>query len=91
MKNYDTILLMTCQQFGISKEDVCGPSHARALVAVRREFVRRARINGASLPVMAKLLNRHHTTIMHLLYTEGIDTPPKKRCKTCGRRLPRGL
>jgi chromosomal replication initiation ATPase DnaA len=92
---FEAILKVVCLQAGRSPQEVCGGGNSWALVAIRREFVRLARINGASFTQIGKMLNRHHTTIIHLLYTDGpkstLEKIKRQCCKACGRPLPRGL
>lgn len=52
---------------GYPPEEIRGPCRRRDLVKARREFAFWARQAGASLPEIGRCLNRHHTTVMHLL------------------------
>jgi chromosomal replication initiation ATPase DnaA len=58
-----------CAAYAVTREDLTGRSHNRHLVRIRREFCRRARTAGYSLPAIGAALRRYHTSVLHLLKT----------------------
>jgi Helix-turn-helix domain len=52
---------------GVPVEEVIGRSHESRLVNIRRDVAKEARKRGYSLQAIGRALNRHHTTIIHLL------------------------
>ena len=65
LKDYLSAL---CDMAGFSVEDVLRKDNRRELVTVRRAFARVAHERGASLPLIGRILNRHHSTVHHLLH-----------------------
>lgn len=59
------------EQAGLSLADVQGPRRDKQTVAVRRVVVRYLRAEGLSLPAIARLLRRDHTSVLHLLNSDG--------------------
>lgn len=50
---------------GVSFEEFTGPARRRDVAWPRQHFMLAARLAGASYPEIARLLNRHHVTVMH--------------------------
>jgi hypothetical protein len=69
-----------CAAEGVSREVVDQGNQEKA-VHVRRLFSRRARELGYSYPQIGRFLGRHHTTIMHLVLTDGYS---EKRAAQAG-------
>lgn len=63
------LLHLAATACGVEVEDLKGRSHRRELVTVRRIFAKRAHSEGFSSPAIGRMINRHHTTILHLLQT----------------------
>ena len=77
-------------------EAITGVCRDAPLVAVRREFSRKARAIGASFPRIGRVLHRHHTTILNLVYGKAYNEtlyrhPPDSPhyCPTRGMPQPR--
>lgn len=52
---------------GLKPEEVVDGPQTKIFVDMRRQFCRRAREKGYSLPQIGRALNRHHTSVLHLL------------------------
>ena len=64
-----SLLYTTANEYGVPVDVLTGDSHRRALVEVRRVFVKEARRAGYSLSHIGRVLNRHHSSILHLART----------------------
>lgn len=60
-----------CAERGIGYLDLSSPSRVASVVDARRQAARILRGQGIRLPVIGKILRRHHTTIMHLISEDG--------------------
>jgi hypothetical protein len=54
---------------GVTLQDLRGPSRRREIVELRRQIAAHLQSCGLSLPAIARLLQRDHTTVAHLLRT----------------------
>lgn len=61
------IVYEVCAQKEMPVDRVIKKCNERAMVAVRREIAIKARAAGFSFPEIGRALNRHHTTILHLV------------------------
>lgn len=64
LENYLRVL---CREAGILIEDLRAKDNRPHLVKIRREFAQAAREQQFSLPAIGAVLNRHHSTVLHLL------------------------
>jgi len=58
-----------CVLNGVTLGAILSKAKDRKLVEARREVVIKARMEGYSLPMIGRALNKHHTSILHLLRT----------------------
>lgn len=61
------IIQETCFEFGITEELLKGQQRKRSLVDARQKCAKRLQETGMSYPQIGKLMNRDHTSIMHLV------------------------
>lgn len=74
------MVLQLCRAYGIVPAEVLGGSRTktREAVDVRREVARMLRTEGWSYPRIGRLLGAmHHTSVLHLLRSEGRATKKK--------------
>ena len=65
------ILVFVANSHSTTPKQIVAKSNRRHLVRLRAEVVRLARAEGYSLSEIGELLNKHHTTILHLLNKYG--------------------
>lgn len=56
---------------GSSLSQIREQCRLKSIVQVRRRIVRAMRKQGYSLPQIGRVIDRHHTTVLHLLTQEG--------------------
>lgn len=64
MNNFELVASMAADA-GVTLDDLYGPSRKAHLVELRRRISVRLHEDGVSYPEIGRLLNRHHTTILH--------------------------
>jgi len=64
-------LTAICEREGVSTTAIRTPNNSARLVHIRRMFSKRARELGYSYPQIGRFLERHHTTILHLVKSKG--------------------
>ena len=60
------IVSVVCRDFGIKQEYLLGRNRSNYTIKCRTEIVRQLRNTGLSYPEIGKLINRDHSSIMHL-------------------------
>jgi chromosomal replication initiation ATPase DnaA len=67
-KELETLLLTVAGQHGVTVEELRSPRKHRPLPVIRAEFCRRAwALNKHSLPMIAWVIRRDHSSVMYLL------------------------
>lgn len=61
------IIRAAADRYEVTERLVLGLCQEKPCMDARRQVARRLRDEGYSYPVIGRYLNRHHTTIMHLL------------------------
>lgn len=61
------ILIKFCVKYEVQKDELLSTKRYKRLVYIRTAISKKLREQGWSYPRIGKLLNRHHTSIMHLL------------------------
>jgi len=61
------IIEETCREFHVNRQELVEGGNHQSLVKVRMVVAYRAREAGYSLPQIGRAINRHHTSIIHLL------------------------
>jgi len=64
----EIILSETAEAYGLTVADIKGPKRKRKHVAARRYAIARLRALHFDFLTIAKVLNRHHTTIHHHVF-----------------------
>lgn len=64
----DETIARVCVEYGVSREDLESPNREFYVVEARAEAAIRLRQLGLTFPKIGTLLNRDHTTIIHLVY-----------------------
>jgi len=59
------IITSVCSTFNVAEEDLLGPCRKRKLSFARQVGMYLAKMEGYSYPRIAKVFDRHHTTVMH--------------------------
>jgi len=65
------IILDVAERHGIDPSDLHGPSRLPHLCRARWEAMQRLRDRGLSLPMIGRMLNRDHKTVLHGLRRAG--------------------
>ena len=63
----NSIVTQVCNEANARPDDVRNGGNRKELVDLRAEIARRARLAGFSFPQIGRAMNRHHTSVMHLL------------------------
>jgi chromosomal replication initiation ATPase DnaA len=66
MKNPIKLIAKIEQDYGLEKGTLASPSRERFYVNIRAKTVKKLRKMGLSYPMIGRLLNRDHTSIIHL-------------------------
>lgn len=61
------IITRVCEVHGYPVERVLARDNSQSMVSVRMEIIVEARRQNYSLPQIGAALNKHHTTVLHLL------------------------
>lgn len=61
------ILKKLCGEYDVQKDDLLSTKRDARLVDIRRAIALDLRVDGWSYSRIGRLLNRHHTSIMHLV------------------------
>lgn len=71
MSKAAAILKNVCRQYGVTPNELRGQARNKNLLSARVEFSRLGRMQGWSLPLIGRLLNRDHTTVLYYLKKTG--------------------
>lgn len=78
-EDIDQVLDYFCQEHEISKQELKGKSRDSKIVKYRKEFFYQAKSMGFHSRLIAKALNRDHSTVSYYLTTRDNNVPTDKR------------